>query len=195
MSATKQPLLFQDLGARRVQADFSGGHLTMDAGVLLLRQVNRGLGLSRRLAACFHDHRQPEWVDHSVEQLLDQRLYGQALGYEDLNDHARLRLDPLLAVACDKRDPLGMDRVRPEHRGVALASPATLNRLELSNNKETSAHKIPHDPAQIEACLLEMGVRGLPKNAREIVLDLDAMGHRLHGEQEGRHFNAYYERR
>ena len=175
MSATKQPLLFQDLGARRVQADFSGGHLTMDAGVLLLRQVNRGMGLSRRLARCFHDHRQPAWVDHSVEQLLDQRLDGQALGYEDLNDHARLRLDPLLAVACDKRDPLGMDRVRPEHRGVALASPATLNRLELSNNKETSAHKIPHDPAQIEACLLEMGVRGLPKNAR------DRPGPRRHG--------------
>lgn len=193
MSATKQPLLFENLGPRRVQADFSGGHLTVDAGVLLLRQVNRGLGVSRSLAACFHDHRRPEWVEHSVEQLLDQRLFALALGYEDLNDQARLRLDPLLAVACDKRDPLGMDRVRPEHRGVALASAATLNRLELSNNKETSAHKIPHDPAQIEACLLALGVRSLPRHAREIVLDLDAMGHRLHGEQEGRHFNAYYD--
>jgi len=185
--------LFNDLGSRRVQADFSGGHLTCDAGVLLLRQVNRGLGLSRSLAQCFYDNRKQEWIDHSVEQLLDQRLDGMALGYEDLNDHERLRSDHVLAVACDKQDPLGLDRVRPEHRGVALAGSATLNRLELSNNRETNAHKIPHDPAKIEACLLEMGARCLPKHAREIVVDLDAMGHRLHGGQEGRHFNAYYD--
>jgi Transposase DDE domain group 1 len=149
--------------------------------------------LTRRLAQCFHDLRDPAWVDHRVNQLLAQRLYGSALGYEDLNDHERLRLDHLLAVACDKTDPLGQDRVRPEHRGVALAAPATLNRLELSNGKETRAHKLPHDPAKVEACLLEMGVRCLPKHAREVVLDLDAMGHRLHGMQEGRHFNAYYD--
>ena len=193
MTAANQALLFNDLGARRGQADFSGGHLTTDAGVLLLRQVTRGWGLSRRLAQCFHDHRHQDWVDHSVEQLLDQRLYGMALGYEDLHDHERLRLDHLLAVACDKLDPLGLDRVRPEHRGGALAGSSTLHRLELSNNKETSAHKIPHDAAQVEACLLEMGARCLPKHTKEIVLDLDAMGHRLHGGQEGRHFNAYYD--
>ncbi len=193
MSATNQSFLFDDLGSRRVQADFSGGHLSSDGGVLLLRQVNRGLGLTRRLAQCFHDLRDQDYVDHSVPELLDQRLYGLALGYEDLSDHERLRLDHLLAVACDKRDPLGLDRVHPEHRGVALAGASTLNRLELSNIKETSAHKIPHDPAQIQACLLEMGARCLPKHAREVVLDLDAMGHRLHGMQEGRHFNAYYD--
>jgi len=193
MSGRFQSFLFDDLGQRKVQADFSGGHLSSDGGVLLLRQVNRGLGLTRALAQCFHDLRDQDWVDHSVQQLLDQRLYGLALGYEDLNDHERLRLDHLLAVACDKSDPLGLDRVRPEHRGVALAAPATLNRLELSNCKETSAHKIRHDPAKVEACLLEMGVRCLPKHAREVVLDLDAMGHRLHGMQEGRHFNAYYD--
>jgi hypothetical protein len=160
---------------------------------LLLRQVNHGLGLTRGLAQCFYDLRDPDWVDHWVQELLDQRVYGLAMGYEDLNDHDRLRRDHLLAVACDKTDPLGLDRVRPEHRGVALAAPSTLNRLELSNGKETSAHKIRHDPAKIEACLLEMGVRCLPKHAREVVLDLDAMGHRLHGMQEGRHFNAYYD--
>ena len=193
MSATNQSLLFDDLGSRRVQADFSGGHLSSEGGVLLLRQVNRSLGLTRRLAQCFHDLRNPDYVDHSVPELLDQRLYGLALGYEDLNDHERLRRDHLLAVACDKPDPLGLDRVHPEHRGVALAGASTLNRLELSNRKETSAHKIPHDPAQIEACLLEMGARCLPKHAREVVLDLDAMGHRIHGMQEGRHYNAYYD--
>jgi hypothetical protein len=193
MSSTHPSLLFDDLGSRSVQADFSGGHLSSDGGVLLLRQINRGLGLTRSLAQCFHDRRDPVFVDHTVQQLLDQRLYALALGYEDLNDHERLRLDRLLAVACDKADPLGLDRVRPEHRGVALAAASTLNRLELSNNKQSRAHKIPHDPAKIQACLLDMGARCLPKHAREVVVDLDAMGHRIHGMQEGRHFNAYYD--
>ena len=188
-----QPLLFQDLGRRKVLADFSGGILSSDGGVLLLRQVDRSLGLTRRLAACFHDQRDARFVDHSIEQLLAQRIYGLALGYEELNDHERLRLDPLLAVACEKADPLGSDRFCPEHRGGALAAPATLNRLELSNNQPTRAHKLPHNPQPIEAVLLEMSVRCLPKHAREIVLDLDAMGHLLHGTQEGRHFNAYYQ--
>ena len=99
MLATNQSLLFDDLGPRRVQADFSGGHLSSDGGVLLLRQIDRGLGISRALAQCFDDTRNQVFVDHSVEELLAQRLKGLALGYEDLNDHDRLRLDPLLAVA------------------------------------------------------------------------------------------------
>jgi|SRR5215203_531293 len=122
MSARQQALLFNDLGSRRVQADFSGGHLSSDGGFLLLRQVDRGLGLIRSLATCFADYRHPDWTDHGVEQLLSQRLFALAMGYEDLNDHDRLRLDPLFAVACEKRDPFGGDRVRPEHRGVALAA-------------------------------------------------------------------------
>ena len=184
-------MLFQDLGARKVAADFSGGTLSSDGGVLLLRQVDLGLGLTRRLAGCFQDLRDGRYVDHGVEQLLAQRLHGLALGYEDVNDHERLRLDPLLAVACEKRDPLGLDRLMAPP-GIALAAPATLNRMELSNSKTSRAHKLPHDPTQIEACLLAMGVRCLPKHAREIVLDLDAMGHVLHGTQEGRHFHGYY---
>jgi Transposase DDE domain group 1 len=186
-------MLFQDLGLRQVVADFSGGSLSSDGGALLLRQVDLGLGLSRALAGCFADARDARFVDHGLPQLLAQRLYGLALGYEDLNDHDRLRLDPLLAVACDKRDPLGEDRFLPQHRGVALAGSATLNRLELSNHRTTRCHKLRHDPEKIEACLLQMGVRCLPKHAREVVLDLDAMGHLLHGTQEGRHFNAYYD--
>src|SRR5436190_8214644 len=187
------PLLFQDLGARKVVADFTGGMLSSDAGALLLRQIDLQLGLTAELARCFLDQRDPAWVDHSVEELLRQRIFGTSLGYEDINDHQRLRLDPLLAAACGKIDPLGEQRVLPQHRGIALAAPSTLNRLELSNNKNTRCHKIPHDPAKVEACLLKMGVRCLPKHAREIVVDLDAMGHRLHGFQVGRHFNAYYD--
>ena len=189
----EQPLLFQDLGSRQVAVDFSGGTLSSDGGVLLLRQVDAHLGLTQSLAQCFTDAREQIYVDHSVRQLLAQRLYGLALGYEDLNDHQRLRLDPLLAAACDKRDPLGEDRFNPAHRGVALAGMSTLNRLELSNNKSTRAHKLRHAASRMEACLLQTGVRCLPKYAEEIVVDLDAMGHRLHGEQEGRHFRAYYD--
>lgn len=188
-----EPLLFADLGARAVVADFSGGTLSTDGGALLLRQVDAQLGLTRDLAQGFTDGRQQLYVDHSVAQLLAQRIYGLALGYEDINDHERLRLDPLLAAACDKQDPLGQTRFNPIHRGVALAAPSTLNRLELSNNKSTRGHKLPHDPSKIAACLLKLGARCLPKHAREIVLDLDAMGHRLHGGQEGRQFNAYYD--
>ena len=154
----EQALLFQDLGARKVVVDFSGGTLSSDGGVLLVRQADTNLGLTRTLAGCFDDFRDQLFVDHSVPQMLAQRIYGLALGYEDLNDHERLRLDPLLATACNKLDPLGEDRFNPAHRGVALAGPSTLNRLELSNNRSSRCHKVPHDPAKIEACLLKMGV-------------------------------------
>jgi hypothetical protein len=186
-----QPLLFQDLGRRKVVVDFSGGTLSSDAGVLLLRQVDQSLGLSRGLAACFDDSRDLRYADHAVQELVSQRLYGMALGYEDINDHERLRLDPLMAVACNKGDPLGTDRVH--QKGIALAGASTLNRLELSNSKTTRYHKISHDPDKIQACLLQMGVRCLPRHARELVIDLDAMGHVLHGLQEGRHFRANYD--
>ena len=159
----KQSLLFADLGARKVVADFSAGDLSSDGGVRLLRQVDHGLGVSRALAACFHDARDARFVEHSLPQLVAQRLYGLALGCEDLNDHAVLRRDPLLAAACDKLDPLGQDRLHPAARGAALAAPCTRNRLELSNNQTTRSHKLPHDPAAIAACLLTLGTRCLPK--------------------------------
>ena len=190
---TKQPLLFQDLGRRKVVADFSGGTLSCDGGVLLLNQADRHLGISEGLAQCFVDRRDRRWTDHSVAELLKQRLYGLALGYEDLNDHNSLRRDPLLAVACEKRDPLGQDRLHGSEEGIALAGASTLNRLELSNSKSSRYHKLEHDPARVEALLLKTGVRCIPKTAREIVLDLDAMGHLLHGQQEGAHFNRYYD--
>jgi hypothetical protein len=185
-----QPLFFQDLGRRKVVVDFSAGALSSDAGALLLRQVDQSLGLARGLAACFDDRRDLRYADHSVQELVAQRLYGLALGYEDINDHDRLRVDPLLAAACNKGDPLGLDRLH--QKGIALAGASTLNRLELSNNKATRYHKISHDPNRVQACLLALAVRCLPKHASELVIDLDAMGHVLHGMQEGRHFRAHY---
>ena len=135
-----QPMLFQDLGSRKVEADFSGGYLSNDGGVLLVRQLDQGLGLTRRLAGAFIDRRDTRYCDHALEELLDQRLYGQVLGYEDLNDHNTLRHDPLLAVAVNKREPLGEDRMHAHPPGVALAGSATLNRLELGNQKQDRTH-------------------------------------------------------
>ena len=137
---------------------------------MFLRQTDKNLGLTMELARCFVDRRDARFVDHALEEMLAQRIYGLGLGCEDLNDHERLRLDPLLATACGKEDPLGRDRFNPADRGIALAAPCTLNRLELSNNKQSRCHKLPHDPQKVEACLLKMGVRCLPKQAQEVVV-------------------------
>jgi Transposase DDE domain group 1 len=184
------PLLFQDLGPRKVVADFSGGYLSSDGGALLLRQLDRGLGVLRGLRACFQDHRHPVFIEHSLEELLTQRVYGLALGYEDLNDHQHLRLDPLLAVSVGKVDPLAVKRGERD-QGKALAGAATLNRLELGNEKQSRCHKITHAPEQIAAHLLRSGVRCLPQETTEVILDFDASDHPLHGHQEGRFFHGY----
>jgi Transposase DDE domain group 1 len=190
-STALQPLLFKNLGSRQVVCDFSAGHLSSDGGMLLLRQIDEGLGISRSLARCFRDQRSPLLVEHSVRELIAQRLLGLAAGYEDLNDHNLLRLDPLFAVAVGKEDPLGTGRALPD-QGKALASASTLNRLELGNNKNTRCHKISANHQAIEDTLLEMGVRCLPKHSPELVIDLDASDNPLHGQQEGRFFHGYY---
>src|SRR3989441_1945303 len=173
---TQDPFPFHPLNQREVRGQFDGGSITSDAGGLLLREVEKGTKIIGQFASCFTDYRDAELREHAVAELLAQRIYGQALGYEDLNDHEELRRDPLLATACNKKDPLGANRFNPADRGIALAAPSTLNRLELSNNRQGRCHKLPHDPAKIAGCLLKLGVRCLPKHAEEIVLDLDAMG-------------------
>jgi hypothetical protein len=123
---------FQPLGRREVVARFDGGTITSDAGALLLREVERKTGILAQFAGCFADHRDPELIEHRVGELVAQRVYALALGYEDLNDHDQLRFDPLLATLVGKTDPTGQRRVCRRDQGKPLAGKSTLNRLELT---------------------------------------------------------------
>jgi Transposase DDE domain group 1 len=148
---------FQPLGKRAVVAGFDGGTITSDGGGLLLRELEAKRRIIEQFAECFVDYRKPELIEHTVEELVGQRIYGLALGYEDLNDHERLRQDPLLAVLVGKADPTGQDRAREPDRGKALAGKSTLNRLELTPegaNAESRYKKIGVDGAQVEEFFL-----------------------------------------
>jgi hypothetical protein len=188
-------LQFQGLGGRQVVAAFNGGRQTSDAGVLLLREIAEGTGLIRRFASCFADHRRADRIEHTVEELLGQRVLGQVLGYEDLNDHDTLRDDPLLALAAGKCDLTGERRARERDRGHALAGRATLNRLERAPADATAAsryHKIVYDGEAIEELFVSHFLDAHERPPSRIVLDLDATDDALHGEQEGRFFHGYY---
>ena len=190
---TQTAFEFQGIGRRKVTADFSGGYLSSDGGGLLLREVEQRMGLVRRLAGCFVDGRDQRFVEHRLDCLIGQRLFGLALGYEDLNDHDRLRLDPLQAVLVGNEDVLGQKRTDPRDRGKALAAHATLNRLELGAEKLDGRYKkIAAKPEEIEQLLIREGVKAIPRRCREIVLDFDATDDPLHGQQEGAYFNGYY---
>jgi hypothetical protein len=186
---------FQDLGSRQVLADFHGGHITSDAGALLLRELEAQLGLLEPFAACFTDHRDPQRIEHALLTLLKQRIFGLCLGYEDLSDHDRLRHDPLLAVLAGVTDLLGTDRTRPTDRGKALAGKSTLNRLELTPvgaDDDSRYKKIVAHMSRIENYFPEVFVRQQSTPPRRIVLDLDATDDPIHGQQLGRFFHGYY---
>jgi hypothetical protein len=186
---------FHGLGSRQVVARFDGGDITSDAGGLLLREVDRRLRLTPRLAACFTDHRRRDKIEHSVEHLLAQRLYGLALGYEDLNDHDQLRADPMMGVLVGKTDPQGKDRRRAQDRGKAGAGKSTLNRLELTPaeaNSQARYKKIVCQPEAMDRLLVDLFLESWEHPPSEIVLDLDATDDPIHGNQEGRFFHGYY---
>ena len=181
-----EPSLFARVEGRPVVAEFDGGALTSDAGGLLLGAADRRLGLIRRLAGCFRDARSPQFVEHSVATLVGQRVFGIALGYEDLNDHDELRHDPVMAVLAGKLEARREDC-------APVAGKSTLNRLELSRPVVTRYRKISHEPAAIEALFVDLFLEAHAQAPREIVLDLDATDDPLHGHQEGRFFHAYYD--
>lgn len=186
---------FHPLAARQVTARFDGGTISSDAGALLLREVEAGSGLLARLATCFDDHRDSEKIEHTVEELLKQRVFGLALGYEDLNDHDWLRTDPLLAVLVGKPDPTGQDRIDPRDRGKPLAGKSTLNRLELTPvgaEPKSRYKKIAARHRELENWFVDAFLTLTSEPCEPIVLDLDATDDPLHGHQLGRFFHGYY---
>ena len=172
---TRKSLSFSRLKKQRIVADFEGGRLTSDGGALLLREVDRQLGLTASLAACVADPREPAKITHHLRTLLVQRIFGIALGYEDLNDHQTLRDDPLFAILAGQRP----DPDQP------LASPSTLCRFENSVTRESLA--------RLSAVFVEQFIASYDRPPKEIVLDFDATDDLVHGRQEGRFFHGYYD--
>ena len=178
---------FGTVDGREVVGKFDGGVISSEAGALLLGQASRATGIVRQFAHCFSDARVPEAVEHSVETLVGQRIFGLALGYEDLNDHDQLRHDPVLAVLAGKL-AAGRKNCAP------LAGKSTLNRLELSRADHTTRYcKISHDPAAIERLPVKLFLDAEPPPRGPIILDLDASHSILHGLQEGRFYSGFYD--
>lgn len=177
---TPTQLEFHAIGNREVVGKFDGGNITSDAGGLLLRETEKRTGILSGFARCFEDLRDRDLIEHTVEELVSQRVYGLALGYEDLNDHDDLRGDPLLAVLV----------------GKAMAGKGTLNRLELTPAEPTVAElrykKIIMKPEAIDRLLVEVFLQSHAESPEEIVLDVDATDDPLYGNQEGRFFHGYY---
>jgi hypothetical protein len=184
---SQDSLNFGTVEGRRIVACFDGGAMTSDAGALLLGQADKAIGLVERLAACFIDARSPELIEHSLETLIGQRLFGLALGYEDLNDHDDLRHDPVMAVLAGKLAARRKDC-------APVAGKSTLNRLEQALRGGVGRyHRIGHDDAAIEALFVELFLDAHARPPKRIVLDLDATDDPLHGHQEGRFFHGYYD--
>ena len=193
---TRTKLVFQGLDGRDVVGRFDGGEITSDAGGVLLREVEHRTRILGRLGECFTDRRDPDRVEHSVEALVKQRVYGLCLGYEDLNDHDELCRDRLLALLCERDDLTGELRNRKSDRGKPLAGKSTLHRLERTPSKGPQGRyrKISEDPAAMDALLLDVFVEAHAEPPEEVILDVDATDDPLHGKQEGRFFHGYYKR-
>ncbi len=182
-----EQLEFSCVERRRVVAAFDGGTVSSDAGALLLKRTDEAIHLIDRLAGCFSDARNQEAIEHSVRTLIGQRVFGMALGYEDLNDHEQLRHDPVFGTLLGKLN-------RKRERCAALAGKSTLNRLELHPLQGVSRyHKIRPEAAAIERLFVDLFLEAQRTAPAEIVLDLDATDDPLHGHQEGRFFHGYYD--
>ena len=191
-----EQLVFQGIGGRKVVAAFDGGRLSSDGGLLLLREVEERTGMLRRFARCFVDHRDPELIEHTVEELVAQRVLRAGVRVRGPERPRRVARRPALAVAAGKRDPTGERRKRKRDRGHALAGKSTLNRLELTQaeRREPSRYKkIVSWERRSTKLLVRVFLEAHRQPPREIVLDLDATDDPLHGHQEGRFFHGYYD--
>jgi hypothetical protein len=178
---------FAPVEKRSVVAAFDGGRITSDAGALLLGQTDRAIGLVDRFAACFEDARDPGLIEHEVRTLVGQRVLAMALGYEDLNDHDQLRHDPVMAVLAGKLGP------RRQKKCAPIAGKSTLNRLELSGPQPSRYKKISYRAEPVEALFVDLFLEAHEAAPEQIIIDLDATDDPVHGDQEGRYFNAYYD--
>jgi hypothetical protein len=181
---------FGKVKGRNVIANFKGGTLTSDGGLVLVAELDKKRQITARFADCFSDHRHQGYVEHSLVDLVAQRIYGLIQGYEDLNDHEKLRSDPVFAIALGKLS-------QNESESVLLAGKSTLNRLEycpetVTDQTEARYHRISHDPKAIERLLVELFLESYRKPPQWIVLDLDVTDDGVHGNQEQAFFNTYY---
>ena len=175
---------------KEVIANFDGGKITSNAGIVLMAELDKKLKITAKFADCFQDNRNSSYVDYSVHQLLAQRIYGIALGYEDINDHDKLRHDPALEIALSKLNLINADL------GV-LAGKSTINRLEycpetIIKQEESRYHRIEHQPQEIEKAFIDIFLQSYKKPPKQIVLDMDVTDDQVHGNQEGAFFNTYY---
>jgi Transposase DDE domain group 1 len=175
---------YEVVEGRQVVAGFDGGEVTSDAGALLLGATDRAIGLVARFAACFVDGRAEAQVEHTIEAMVAQRVFGIALGYEDLVDHDQLRHDPVLATLAGKLEA-------KRQNCAPLAGKSTLNRLEHAPSEPSRYHKIGHDAAAIEGLFVDLFLEAHKAPPKQIILDLDATDDPLHGDQEGRFFHGY----
>jgi hypothetical protein len=159
---------FTPVEGREVVAAFDGGAITSDAGALLLGATDRAIGMMERFAACFHDVRRADLIEHEVVTLVGQR-----------------RHDPMMAVLAGKLEARRADC-------APVAGKSTLNRLELSRLEPTRYHKISHNPVAIKRLMVDLFLEAHDRAPSEIILDLDATDDPVHGEQEGRFFHGYY---
>lgn len=171
--------------------NFQGGTVTSDAGLMLIAALDQKRQITARFATCFQDYREPSRIEHSLETLIAQRVYGLVQGYEDLNDHDQLRHDPMFAVALGKLPAT-------DKACAPMAGKSTLNRLEhcpakVTNRQQSRYHRIGHDPKAIEKLFVELFLESYSKPAKEIVLDLDVTDDQVHGNQEQAFFNSYYD--
>ena len=173
---------FKACGSREIVARFDGGTISSDGGAFLLRQTDQRLNLLPRLAECFLDGRNPDQIKHSIQEMLSQRIYGLALGYEDLNDHEQLRNDPVFGILAGR-----------EELDEPLAGKSTLNRMELGAGTKDRYKKITFWKEAMDELLVKTFLESQEKAPAEIILDVDTTDLPLHGKQEGRFFHGYYD--
>ena len=195
-NATSTSFGFSNIGRKSAIGSFNGHHVSSDGGALLLKEIENKFGIINRFAKCFKDNRNQNFVEHSLNSILTQRIFGLILGYEDLNDHDQLRYDPLFAAAVGKSDIHGKNRANPDDQGKALAGKSTLNRFELSASKDESDDrykKFDIDLEEASEILTKVFLEKTKAPPLEIILDIDNTDAKIHGNQEGKHYHSYYD--